>query len=103
LLGFLGVDISFNVDTNLKYNISMNPGNKLLAKFLYKPNLLRKISGILLSKEIRHRIRNKFLENVSKKTQLESLHRKLLREIYKADILKLQDLINKDLTRWLQD
>lgn len=102
LLEFLDVDTSFNIETSLKYNVSIDSKNKLLSKLIYKPNLFKRIIKRLLSKEVRVKIKNKILENFSNKPQLKSSCRKFLKEIYKEDILKLQDLINKDLTRWLK-
>jgi hypothetical protein len=102
LLEFLDVDTSFYIETSLKYNVSIDSNNKLLSKFIYKPNLFKGIIKRLLSKEVRIRIKNKILGNFSKKPQLKSSCRKFLKELYKEDIERLQNLINRDLSQWLK-
>lgn len=101
LYRFLGVDSSFCPNTDLKYNVSVNSG-KFLRKLIYEPNFLKKVVTTFLPLEMRTKIKNKFLEKIANKSQLESSQRKILLEIYKEDITKLQDLINRDLTHWLQ-
>lgn len=101
LLEFLGVDSSFNIETSLKHNVSVGDKNKLLGKLIYKQNLLKELIKKFLPAGARTSIRNKILESFAHKSQLEGSNRKLLKEIYREDILKLQDLIHKDLTQWL--
>lgn len=101
LLKFLGVDTSFNIDTSLKYNVSIGSGNKLLARLVYKQNLFKTITKKILPMDVRTKVKNKIFENYTHKPQLESSSRKFLKEVYREDVLKLQDLINKDLTHWL--
>ncbi|MEP9410021.1 MAG: sulfotransferase [Candidatus Brocadia sp.] len=101
VLEFLGVDTSFNIETGVKYNVSLNSENRLLSKLIYKPNLFKWIFKALAPKEVRQKIRNRIIDAFSRKPQLDSSHRKFLKEIYKEDILKLQDLIQRDLTSWI--
>lgn len=102
LIEFLGIDTRFIPDTSLKYNISGIPKNKFLGNLVYRPNFIKKIINILLPKEARLKIKNKFFKDLFYTPQLESSSRDFLKEVYKEDVLKLQRLINKDLTKWLK-
>lgn len=97
IFGFLGVDASFNPDTSLEYNSSTSSKNKFFEKIISN-----RITRFLLPLEVKAKIKKKILKIFIRKPQIENSTRKYLTEIYKDDILKLQDLINKDLTIWLQ-
>ena len=103
LFEFLGVDETFNPDMGIHHNIiSGKPKNKLLNDFLTKPNLVRTGLQPLLpcgwSKKIAAKIR---AQNLSK-PPLPLEVRKQLAPSYREDILKLQDLIERDLSHWLE-
>lgn len=102
LFNFLDVDTSFIPDTSLEYNVSMGSKNKLLGYLIYKPNILKSTAKTIMKEESRTKIKNKIFKKFTNRPQLENSSREFLREIYKEDILKLQDLINKDLTLWLK-
>ncbi|MDR4507105.1 MAG: sulfotransferase [Candidatus Brocadiaceae bacterium] len=102
IVGFLELDTFFNIETNIRYNVSMDSKKKLLSNLIYKNNLFKSIVKILLPKDTRQALRNRIVENFSKKPQLESHDRKFLNEVYKDDILKLQGLIDRDLTHWIK-
>lgn len=101
LYRFLEVDTFFKPNTDLKYNVSGNSG-KFLRKLIYKPNLIKKVVKTFLPIEARTKIKNNILGKFAYKSNLENAQKKILKEIYKEDITKLQDLIDKDLTRWLR-
>jgi hypothetical protein len=99
---FLSVDEQFVPDTGSIYNISGVPKNKVLHDFLMKPNPikigLKQILPRTLSKLIANKIR---VQNLTK-PPLPPEVRKELVSTYKGDILKLQDLIGRDLSKWLE-
>ena len=103
---FLEVDDLF-VPSNIgeKFNISGVPKNKLINEFLTRPNPLKSaikpLFKLFLSEHNIQRLYNELLQRNLKKPQMKPKTREYLKNLYKKDILKLQDLINRDLTHWL--
>lgn len=83
-----------NWQTNFYNNIvrSDNTIKKVLKNFL--PENAKKMIG--------GKLREKLFENNLEKPQMKPETRKMLIDYYKEDILKLQELINRDLTNWLK-
>lgn len=101
LSGFLGVDDSFTPDLTRK-NVSGIPKNRFLQNLFTKKNPIKSLVKPLLPKSLRQSV----LENVTKsnlgaKPTLSPQMRQKLISIYREDILKLQELIQKDLSQWL--
>jgi hypothetical protein len=99
---FLEVDDTFIPDLT-RMNVSGVPKSRILHSLLSTKNPVRNFVKPLLPK--------KFRENVSRSIQKWNLERKLtlaletrkeLIDLYREDILQLQDLIQKDLSKWLQ-
>jgi len=107
LYKFLGVDISF-VPSNigLRYNVSGIPRNKILHYFLTQNNILKSsikpFIKALIPKHTRRKILEKILQKNLVKPQMKPETREYLKELYKDDILKLQELIKRDLSHWLK-
>lgn len=98
---FLGVDDSFIPDISEKYNISKLPNNQTLHQMLTKPNPIRSFLRPLFPKAMRQQIKSFLKEKNKTKPQLDPQIRAQLIQDYKDDILKLQDLIQRDLSHWL--
>jgi hypothetical protein len=98
---FLGVDEAFAPDVSVKPNVSGIPQNKALhilltrqqrIKAVLKPHLPARL--LRLASDLRDR-------NLAK-PQLSPEVRGQLIEMYREDILRLQDLIDRDLSKWLE-
>jgi hypothetical protein len=101
LFEFLDVDSTFVPNISEKKNVSYIPKNRLLQKFLKKTNIIKSIVKPLLSEKLRHRaVTNLKIWNQSKPLLLPDIRKQLTQE-YREDILKLQDLLQKDLSHWL--
>ncbi|NEP20385.1 MAG: sulfotransferase domain-containing protein [Leptolyngbya sp. SIO4C1] len=94
---FLGVDDTFTPDLSVRYNISGIPKNRTIFNLIDKPNLAKKVLRPLLPQKMRYKLRKSALE----KPLMSKDIRNHLVNIYRDDILKLQDLINRDLSNWL--
>jgi len=102
---FLGVDPSFKPDTRIRANVSGLKKNKILGlmtdQLFGRPNPIRYASRRILSEELRwnftQNIRNRNLEHQKIPPDI----RKELTQYYRDDILKLQELIDRDLSIWL--
>lgn len=98
---FLGVDDSFVPDITRK-NISGVPKNRFLHSIFTKENPLKSVIKPLLPEKMRQNIYQKVRKNnLTSKPTLAVETRKELEQLYRDDILKLQDLINTDLSSWL--
>ena len=94
---WLEVDDTFVSDMALRPNKSGMPKNKLLHQILTKPNPLKTLLKPLFPAKIRQKIQHQNLNT----PQISQEVRQRLLDIYRADILQCQDLINRDLEPWL--
>ena len=102
IFDFLGVDSSFSPDLNMHYNKTGFTKSEELKKIFNQTNLAKKILKKVLPYETRRAIRNKFKNwNMYKpKAPLNTI--KMLLQEYEDDILKLQTLIERDLSIWFK-
>ncbi len=106
LFRYVGVDDQFIPDMSKKSRQGGLPKNKTMSSLLTKPNRLRtsvvSILKLFIPLQLRHNIKSSIIQKNTYKAKLSSESRKQLIEIYRSDILKLQDLIGRDLSAWLQ-
>jgi hypothetical protein len=102
MFGFLGVDNTFVPDVSLQYNYSGVPKNKLLQYVLTGPNPIQTVLKPLMPTKLRRRLVSKIKRRNLTKPTLSPEVRKRLTAIYREETLKLQDLLQRDLSHWLQ-
>ncbi len=102
------VNPNFEADTSQKSQVAQLPKNEGINKLLVRKNPIRSLSATLLkpllSEEKRQKIRSFLISMNSKsKDEIDSLEeeKELLLNLYREDILKLQDLLDRDLSAWL--
>jgi hypothetical protein len=101
IFDFLDVDHSFQPDMS-KANVSGIPKNELLNQLFARDNLFKSIVKPLLPGFIRQRIAHKVREsNLAAKPNIPFEAEQYLRRLFHDDILNLQDLIQRDLSKWL--
>jgi len=103
---FLEVDDSFiPKSVGEKFNVSGIPKNKFLHEFLTTPNVIKStmkpLVKLILPKRTRQRFINKILQRNLKKPQIDPSTKQYLLNLYKEDIVELQNLIGRDLSSWL--
>ncbi|WP_407635122.1 sulfotransferase domain-containing protein [Thermodesulfobium narugense] len=103
LFNFLDVDSEFVPDDlETKYNESGIPRHRSLYNFLNKPNPFKSVIKNFLPKNFRIKLKNKFMHKLLVKAErMNADTRKYLIDFYKEDIIRLQKLIDRDLSRWL--
>jgi hypothetical protein len=110
IFAFLDIDSAFRVDLDEKHNASddkLIPRNMYLYTLIARPSVLSRTARDFLPKRALAQIRPLVRKVLSKRigeddTQaLTEEARKSLTEFFREDILRLQDLIQKDLTSWL--
>jgi hypothetical protein len=103
---FLGVDDSFVPDISLRRNVSGYAKYKTVDKFLTKPSVIKEILKIYLPARLRWRLSKVFddlkTRNLVQPPPLQPEVRRQLVEVYREDILRLQELIHRDLSKWLE-
>lgn len=104
---FLGVTASFVPDMSSKPNVSGVPKSQLLQYIMNlvfaKPNPIRSISRKLFPESTRWRFTS-FLRNKNLNRQsIPDECRQLLMRTFNDDILKLQTLIGRDISFWLEE
>ncbi len=104
----LGVDDAFVPDTTKRAQTAQVPKNKRLNRLIRTQNPVREavsiVLRILLPEKTRRRLRSHLINlNSQSKAHypLTEEERQLLKDYYREDILKLQDLIKRDLSSWL--
>lgn len=105
MFAFVGVDPSFKVDMATKYNVSGMPKSQTLNKLLAQSNPLKESIKLLVPPKMRSKIYSKVrVWNLSnfKKPKMSEETRRQLTDSYRDDILKLQSLIQQDLSAWLK-
>lgn len=108
LFDYLGIEESFTPDVSRKYNVSGIPSNNVwhtLHGLVLRDNLVKKTIKQTLPKNLRQNIAGNLLKltrNSFVKPSLSPEVRKQLIQVYREDILKLQDLTQRDLSRWLK-
>ncbi len=102
---FIGVDPNFKIDMSLKHNVSGMPKNLTLNRLLAKDNSLKSSVKLFLPSKIRNKLYNTVrlwnLNNFKKPEMPEAVRNQLINS-YRDDILSLQDLIQQDLSPWLE-
>lgn len=102
---FLGVDDTFTPDTTIKYNVSGIPKNRALHQVIKRLRQVRPVVERFLPEGQRQsilRIGSKIHNRNLTKPRLSPEVRRRLVEGYREDTLKLQDLLQRDLSAWLR-
>jgi Sulfotransferase domain len=96
---YLGVDDAFVPDVSMKHNVSGVPKNKTLLSLARRLNTLTPTIRPYLPPGARRYIKTRIL---AKPPQLSPEVRWQLVEEYREDILRLEELIQRDLSAWLK-
>ncbi len=106
---FIGVDSHFQVDTQRRRQAAEVPKNQTFNQLLRTRNPLRTAAGTLLRGVMpeaqRQKLRSRLITANSQGKEampLSSEERILLENYYREDILRLQDLIGRDLSAWFK-
>jgi hypothetical protein len=102
---FLGVDSSFVPGVIMKYKTSGIPRSKIINRLFEEPtrlrSIVRAIGRFILTEDRWIKWRDRLKAKSYDKAEMKAETRKTLENVYGEDILKLQDLIHRDLSRWL--
>ena len=101
MFAFLGVDTSFLPDISTRHNPAAMPKNRLLNKLFFDPALIRLVKSVLpeRAQEAAKWVQQ---QNLTSAPKLPADLRARLLEIYQEDIIQLEQLLERDLSIWLQ-
>jgi hypothetical protein len=103
IFGYLGVDDTFTPDISHRYHVSGVPKMGILHKYITRPNRAKVVAKSLLPQGPTRRAWESVQRmNLKKPPPLREEVRRDLIEGYRQDILKLQSLIQRDLSGWLE-
>lgn len=101
MFSILGVDSSFVPDMT-KRNVSGIPKHMLLHKFFKRKNVVRSTIKAVVPAGARSQVAQKIkMWNLGDKPVLAPEMRRELTDYFRADILQLQTLIDRDISSWL--
>ncbi|MBP0021276.1 MAG: sulfotransferase [Cyanobacteria bacterium SBLK] len=105
---FLEVDDRFNADTSQRAQTAAVPKNILVNRLIRTKNPVRSaiapVLKLVFSQEMRDNIRKTLIRFNSQEKEAIPLtpeEKQMLQDYYREDILKLQDLLQRDLSAWL--
>lgn len=101
IFDFLEVDATFVPDISVKHNISGMPKNEAIHRFLTKPHAIKTMLKPLVPTSLSQQLKRNWTNQNLSKPQLLPEVRSHLIPVFQDDILKLQDLIQRDLSTWL--
>lgn len=100
LYGFLGVDTAFTPDTSVKYNPGAVPKFRLLNQLFYHPKLINMTKSVV-PESVQGMLKQVRELNLATTPKMPPDLRSKLLGIYHEDILKLEELLGRDLSIWL--
>lgn len=99
---FLGVEETFVPDLSVRYNVSGVPKNKVLHALVTGLNPIKPVLNQLIPAKLGSNLKGYYSRQNLAKPKLSPEIRQQLIEVYRDDILQLQTLIQRDLSKWLR-
>ena len=100
LFDFLGVDTNFVPDTSIKHNPAGVPKIGLLNHLFFHPTLIRAAKSVL-PESVQGMAKRVGQQNLKTPPKFPADLRAKLLDHYREDILKLEALLDRDLSIWL--
>lgn len=102
LFTFLGVDSRFVPSIRGAFNSSRGVRSRRLRKFLRRPGALERAFGRVVPVRMRRRVKTRLMKLNIEPHHVPESARVRLAELFREDVLKLSELLDRDLTRWLR-
>lgn len=102
---FLDVDDEFQFDTSEQHNVTRGiPRSNVFSRMLKEKSLAKSAFKLVASRRSRRSLRDKLSSlNLAAKPPYPPEVRQRLCDFYREDILKLQKMIDRDLSTWLKN
>ena len=102
LFRFLNVDDTFVPDMSVRHNESLIPRSRKLQVFLTEPRRIKRLFKSVVPEGWSRRVGDRLRRQNLTKPPLPQEIRRQLTEVYRADIIRLQDMLQRDLSHWLK-
>ncbi len=102
IFDFLDVDSDFDPDTSATPNVSGEPKLRRMHEMIKKDGIVKSLIDSMLPAAIRPGLRDLYFSYGLRRPPLTDEVRDYLRKLFRADIIKTQGLIDRDLTAWLE-
>jgi hypothetical protein len=99
---FLDVDDTFVPDLSRRYNPSGVPRHEALHRFITQEHPVKRAFRWAVPHRLKVFLYNRYLQTSLDKPPLRSETRARLLAVYREDVLRLQELIQRDLSSWLR-
>ncbi|MCF8218512.1 MAG: sulfotransferase domain-containing protein [Bacteroidales bacterium] len=108
---FLGVDDQFQPDTSIRFNESGFIKNKWKEYLFGNQSIIRRmtekiapgfVQNLRKNPQWQKKVKQLRRQNLDRPEMSKELKQRIIDDIYKKDILKFQELINRDLSHWLK-
>jgi hypothetical protein len=107
IFGFLGLDTEVVIDTEVRHNMSGVPKSRWVHNILSEKSSIRKmirpLARLFLSHQTREKLFNKIQEKNLNPMTIDPGLKKELAVLFNDDIRKLESLLKKDLSCWLNE
>jgi Sulfotransferase family len=102
LFQFIGVDDRFEPDMSERSNPSYVPRHPEYQRMIVRQSRLKRVAKALLPGELRQRLKEKLVySTMTRPAPLAPELRQKLAETFRPDVLRLQELLGRDLSPWL--
>jgi len=101
---YLGVDPSFRVNMSMRYNVGLIPVNSFFSLLVRLRHPIKRFLLSVVPDRLLLPIRQRIILNqklIEPESMTQEVRQKLM-EIFREDILSLQDFLKRDLSSWLQ-
>jgi hypothetical protein len=102
LLEFLGVDPTVELDTDKHHNVSMVPRSRRLDELVRTPSALRRTLGKVVPERLHAPLAQKVIGANDRRLVFDPDTRRTLTRRYRPDIERLAELLDRDLSVWLE-
>ncbi len=102
IFGFLQVDDTFQPDIQQRHRLGGIPQNRRLHHFINRPHWLKTLLRPLTPRRWRQWLYGRLMKANRVQLKLDPTIRAELIESYRPDVLKLQDMLERDLSAWLK-
>ena len=103
LFSYLGVDHRFRPDVSARMNVSLVPVHATYHRLVVGQSALKTVGKALLPAGVRERVRQSLPQSrMIKPEPMPAEARGILIDVFREDVLALQDLLQRDLGRWLR-
>ncbi|HEX9097375.1 MAG TPA: sulfotransferase [Candidatus Dormibacteraeota bacterium] len=103
LFTFLEVDQDFEPDLSARVNVSLVPVHAGYHRLVEGPSPLKGIVKMLMPLEVRQRVKDRLpASHMTRPKPMPAEARAMLVEVFRDDVMALQELLQRDLRNWLQ-